>query len=108
MRLHDAMPPAPEPRRIDYDKANRLFRKQKAALTRATNSGNPRRVVRACARAIEEWGREDIPWPDSWATWKIALTDALYELRFEDFDPEDPDDVEILEAAAMARQEGWL
>lgn len=68
---------------IDYEKANKLFRKHKAALTRARNSGErgseERRdkVVLACTRAVQEWDREQIPWPDNWSLWQNALDDEF-------------------------------
>jgi hypothetical protein len=43
---------------IDYAAMNRAYPRQKAALTRAVNSG-------------------DGAWPDGWARWQNALDDAL-------------------------------
>lgn len=66
--------------RIDYDAANKLFKAQKAALTRASNSGDPEKVVLACQKAVREWNA-DHPcagaWPDHWSNWQRALDDAL-------------------------------
>lgn len=62
--------------RIDYDRMNRIGPKQKAALTRAKNSGDPEKVVLACRNAVREWD-EIGAWPDNWATWQVALDDAL-------------------------------
>lgn len=62
---------------IDYVKANALFKKQKAALTRAVNSKDRDKVVLACKKAVEEWRQEGIPWPDSWSRWQNALDDVL-------------------------------
>lgn len=66
--------------RIDYAAASKLFRKQKAALTRAINSGDPDKVVAACQKAVREWNA-DHPcagaWPDHWSNWQRALDDAL-------------------------------
>jgi hypothetical protein len=70
---------------IDYDAANRMFRAQKAALTRAEHTGqrdSPERrraVTLAVRKAVKEW---DAPpwnghWPDDWARWQRALDDAL-------------------------------
>ena len=53
---------------------------QKAALTRAKNSGDPEKVVLACQKAVREWNA-DHPcagaWPDHWSSWQRALDDAL-------------------------------
>lgn len=71
---HEARP------QIDYDAANKLFRKQKAALTRAVNSGDPDKVVLACRNAVREWDAEQPcggAWPDHWSNWQRALNDAL-------------------------------
>lgn len=61
---------------IDYAKANRQFRAQKAALTRAINSKDPEKVIAAATKAVKEW-EEVGSWPDSWHRWNIALSDAF-------------------------------
>lgn len=88
----------PAPRRIDYERMNRIFPRQKAALTRAkkkvqlarngvdpylSNSGqnvalNEAREALAalCKRTVAEWD-EIGAWPDDWNLWQIALDDAL-------------------------------
>lgn len=89
----------PAPRRIDYDRMNKVMPKQKAALTRAVNAyraipdprdlrGDARRsaeddraeaaerVAAVCKAAILEWN-EIGAWPDQWATWQCALDDVL-------------------------------
>lgn len=63
-------------RRIDYERMNRVFPRQKAALTRAVNSGDPERVAAACVAAMNEWD-EIGAWPDDWARWQRALSDIL-------------------------------
>jgi len=65
----------PEPKRIDYDRMNRIGRSQKAALTRAVNSGDPERVAAACKKAVTEWD-EIGAWPDDWSRWQRALDDG--------------------------------
>lgn len=62
--------------RIDYDRMKRVFPKQKAALTRATNSGDVDKVVNACIAAMNEWDEIGC-WPDDWARWQRALDDML-------------------------------
>lgn len=61
---------------IDYARMQRRFPVQKAALTRAANSGDRDRVVRACREAVAEWN-EIGAWPDDWSRWQRALDDAF-------------------------------
>lgn len=65
--------------RIDYAGVKRVFPKQKAALTRAVNSGDPEKVVLACRKVVQEWSEPPFngAWPDDWARWQCALDDAL-------------------------------
>lgn len=65
--------------RIDYKEANKVFPKQKAALTRAIRSGDPDKVVAACKKAVDQWRVAPFhgAWPDDWARWQRALDDAL-------------------------------
>lgn len=66
----------PAPRRIDYDRMNRVGPKHKAALTRARKTGDPEKIAQVCKAAVAEW--EEIgAWPDNWAMWQSALSDAL-------------------------------
>ena len=66
----------PEPKRIDYDRMNRVRPGQKAALTRATKTGDPEKVAAVCKAAVTEW--EAIgAWPDDWGRWQRALDDTL-------------------------------
>lgn len=63
---------------IDYVAMNRIYPKQKAALTRAIKSRDPQAVLRACQKAVREW--EAIgAWPDGWHRWNIALSDARWK-----------------------------
>lgn len=64
---------------IDYNESNKMFRAQKAALTRAINSGDPDKVVGACKKAKDEWSRHPFngAWPDDWSRWQRALDDVL-------------------------------
>lgn len=63
--------------RVDYQALNRMVRRQRAALTRAKNSGDPDKVVVACRNAVREWNAPGVMWPDDWPTWQVALDDAL-------------------------------
>lgn len=56
---------------------SRTYRAQKAALTRAVNSGNPDKIRAECVRAKNEWDKDGIPWPDDWHRWNIAYEDTF-------------------------------
>lgn len=57
---------------------NKAFSLQKAALTRAVNSGSPIKVEAACKAAVEAWSAAPFngAWPDDWARWQRALDDV--------------------------------
>jgi hypothetical protein len=63
--------------RVDYQALNRMVRRQRAALTRAVNSGDPERVVLACRDAVRAWNAPGGLWPDEWTHWQRALDAAL-------------------------------
>lgn len=67
---------------IDYKAAKKSFTKQKSALTRAKNSGDPQKVIDAVDAAFAEWDAMEIPFPDSWHLWKCAKEDAQFKLRW--------------------------
>ena len=74
---------------IDYKAANTKFRTQKAALTRAVNSGDPDKVEEACKKAVKEWDSAPFngAWPDDWSRWQRALDDSRpwhMSIRLED------------------------
>jgi hypothetical protein len=71
-RARDAVRVAP-----DYAALNKMVRRQKGALTRAVNSGDPERVVVVCRDAVREWDAPGAMWPDEWSRWQRALDDAL-------------------------------
>jgi hypothetical protein len=62
---------------VDYTALNKLVRRQRAALTRAINSGDSEKVVLAVRDAIREWNQPGAMWPDDWSRWQCALDDAL-------------------------------
>lgn len=66
----------PAPRRIDYDRMNKVLPKQKAALTRAVRSGDAEKVAQVCKAAVIEWDAIGA-WPDNWSIWQNALDDSL-------------------------------
>lgn len=61
---------------IDYDRMNKIGRTQKAALTRAINSGDRNKMIETCAKAVAEWD-EIGAWPDDWGRWQRALDDCF-------------------------------
>ena len=61
---------------IDYDAANRILKRQRAALTRAIKT-SPDAVVIACKKAVAEWDKPGMYWPDDWSRWQRALDDCL-------------------------------
>jgi len=61
---------------IDYKRMNRIGRAQKAALTRARNSGDREKVLLTCAKAVREWN-EIGAWPDNWSAWQCAIDDVF-------------------------------
>lgn len=71
-RIEEAKPV----KRIDYDRMNRIFPQQKAALTRAVKTNDAEKIAAACKKAVAEWN-EVGAWPDDWARWQRALDDAL-------------------------------
>jgi hypothetical protein len=63
-------------KRIDYARMKRVRRGQKAALTRAVNTGDAEKIAAVCKAAVAEWN-EIGAWPDDWSRWQRALSDAL-------------------------------
>jgi len=61
---------------IDYARMNRAMPRLKAALTRATKSGNRAKIIIACRDAVHEWDAIGA-WPDDWSRWQRALDDAF-------------------------------
>jgi hypothetical protein len=62
---------------VDYGALNLMVKRQRAALTRALNSGDAGKVVVACRQAVQEWSRPGAMWPDDWSRWQRALDDTL-------------------------------
>jgi hypothetical protein len=63
--------------RTDFKALNRMVRRQRAALTRARNSGDPEQIILACRDAVREWNTPGLIWPDDWGNWQRALDDVL-------------------------------
>jgi len=92
----DRQAAAPPPRHIDYERMNRIFPSQKAALTRAvkryeqadldlrlhaTFDTRPAKdareaLAKVIKKAVAEWN-EIGAWPDDWSRWQRALDDSL-------------------------------
>lgn len=58
-------------------KSDMNYTAQKAALTRAANTGDTYKVALACARAVEQWNSPGGYWPDDWSAWQRAFDDAM-------------------------------
>ena len=65
-----------QPQRIDYDRMQREWPKQKAALTRALKSGSAEKVANVCIAAVKVWD-EVGAWPDDYTLFQRALNDVL-------------------------------
>lgn len=65
---------------IDYQRMQKRFPVQKAALTRALKQADPENrkqaVLATCAATVAEWN-EIGAWPDDWARWQRALDDVF-------------------------------
>jgi len=66
-----------QPPRVDWTAQQKMIRRQRAALTRATRSGDPERIVVVCRDAVAEWNSPGCIWPDDWPRWQSALDSAL-------------------------------
>ena len=87
---------------INYALMNRLYPKQKAALTRALHIADPKQrhsaLVATCRKTVQEWETVGA-WPDDWSRWQHALDDqfgfpAGPDLR--DLDTFNPDQLDML------------
>ena len=63
-------------RRIDYDRMQQVWSKQKRALAAAVRSGDANRIAAVCVDAVQVWD-EIGAWPDDWSHFQRALDDAL-------------------------------
>lgn len=75
---------------IDYARMQKVWPKQKAALTRALKIADRderiAKVKAVCKAAVKEWDEIEA-WPDDWAHFQRALDDILYwheSVRIED------------------------
>jgi hypothetical protein len=59
---------------IDYARMQRVWPKQKAALTRARKTGDVDKVRAVCTAAVREWD-EVGAWPDDWSLFQRTLND---------------------------------
>ncbi len=56
---------------------NATYRKQRTALTRAVNSGDPEKIRETVIKTVRQWNEGGYAWPDAWANWQVALNDTL-------------------------------
>lgn len=68
--------PATNPRRIDYERMNREWPRQKRALAAAVKAKDPARVAQVCIDAVKVWD-EVGAWPDDWSAFQRGLDDVL-------------------------------
>lgn len=70
---------------IDYERMQRVYPKQKAALTRAKKKANAQErylaVKATCKAAVAEWDAIGA-WPDGWALWQRTLDDACLNFSY--------------------------
>jgi len=52
------------------------YRRQRAALTRAVNTGDPAKIEATVVKTVTEWNDGHYAWPDNWHNWQIALDDS--------------------------------
>lgn len=55
---------------------NKQFSAAKSRLTRAVNSGDPRKVIAEVDKTFAEWDAGDFAYPDDWHRWTVARGDA--------------------------------
>lgn len=67
---------------MDYDLVTRLYRKHKAALTRAMNRKDWPKVITVCEAAMADF--EQHGYPDDWARFQRGANDAHLKMRFGD------------------------
>ena len=75
-RVIDQRPSRPEPRRIDYERMNREWPKQKRSLNRAVKTGDATKVAAVCIDVVKVWD-EVGAWPDDWSAFQRGLDDVL-------------------------------
>ena len=74
------------PRRIDYDRMQQVWPKQKRALATAARTGDVNRIAGVCVDTVQVWD-EIGAWPDDWSLFQRALDDALpwnQQIRLQD------------------------
>jgi len=61
----------------DYAALNKMIKRQRAALTRAKNSGDREKILATVKAAVAEWNKPGMIWPDDWADWQRTLDDVF-------------------------------
>lgn len=54
------------------------YRSLKSKLTRAKNSKDPQKLLEVAEAALARF--DEVGYPDSWHTWRVAAEDARYAL----------------------------
>lgn len=57
----------------------KLLPRYRAALTRAINAGDPKKILETANRALAKF--DEIGYPDQWHRWQRARDDAVYALQ---------------------------
>lgn len=65
-----------EPRRIDYERMNREWPRQKRRLAAALKQKDPVAVAQVCIDSVRVWD-EVGAWPDDWSAFQRAGDDVL-------------------------------
>ncbi|MCK9434337.1 MAG: hypothetical protein M0R32_05825 [Candidatus Cloacimonetes bacterium] len=65
---------------LTNDQMKALFKRHKAALTRAKKKG-PQAVIETVDAAFADWDKYLPAWPDNWRLWQSAKDDANYAIQ---------------------------
>lgn len=63
----------------DWTWTKAAWRGCRASLTRALNTKDPERILKAVRKAVVQFNQRG--WPDSWARWRVAYEDAKLALQ---------------------------
>lgn len=64
---------------INYEMVAKCWKRNKSALTRATNQKDFKKVLKVCDQAFADF--DAYGWPDDWALFQRAFEDAEWQLR---------------------------
>jgi predicted metalloendopeptidase len=57
----------------------KLLPRYRAALTRAINAGDPKKILETANRALAKF--DEIGYPDQWHRWQVARDDAMWAIQ---------------------------